>query len=231
MTEEHIADGIHLKREATIDQLREHFARDDLEIEAFERRVDEALRAPSGSDLDKLVSDLPSLTPQQTLPQVALQPQSIAIVPQSPEIVPADRVKKIGFAMAVLGGNGRRGRWIPPRRLFSLFYLGGGELDFRDVLFVHPVTDVYIGAFLGGVRIIVPPGYAVEINGIPFLGGFRCADDVGIGAGPASPLLRVRGIFFLGGASVEMRYPGESKADAKDRRQAEKRSRHKLLEG
>ena len=148
-----------------------------------------------------------------------------------PGIVPPERVREIGFTVGFLGVNGRRGRWIPPRRLFCLFYLGGAELDFRDVLFVHPVTDVYIGAFLGGVNIIVPPGFAVEINGIPFLGGFGCADDVGVGASPSSPLLSVRGIFFLGGAGVEMRYPGESEKDAKERRKAEKRARRKRLRG
>ena len=90
------------------------------------------------------------------------------------------------------------------------------------------MTDLYVVAFLGGLNIIVPPGYAVEINGIPFLGGYACADDVGVGAGPSSPLLRVRGIFFLGGAGVEMRYPGESEKDAKQRRKAEKLARKRL---
>ncbi len=216
-------EGVQAKQEATIDRLREHFARDELGIEEFERRVDDALRAPSVADLEKLVSDLPTPSPLETLPQVAPEPGL-------PGIVPPDRVRKIGFTMAFLGGSGRKGRWIPPRRLFSLFYLGGGELDFRDVLGLNPVTDVYVVAFLGGINIIVPPGYAVDINGIPFLGGWGCADDVGVGAGPSSPLLRVRGIFFLGGASVEMRYPGESEKEAKQRRKAEKRARKRVHE-
>jgi len=223
VSEDRPPEGIHAKQEATIDRLREHYARDELGIEEFERRVDDALRAPSVADLERLVSDLPTPSPVETLPQVAPEPGL-------PGLVPPDRVKKIGFSMAFLGASGRKGRWIPPRRLFSLYFLGGSELDFRDVLFVHPVTDVYVGAFLGGINIIVPPGYAVEINGIPFLGGFACADDVGVGAGPSSPLLRVRGIFFLGGAGVEMRYPGESAKDAKQRRKSEKRARKRLQE-
>ena len=83
---------------------------------------------------------------------------------------------------------------------------------------------------LGGINIIVPPGYAVEVNGIPFLGGWECGHDVGVGASPTSPLLRVRGIFVLGGASVEMRYPGESEKEAKQRRKAEKRARKRVHE-
>ena len=218
MSEERPPEGIQLKREATIDRLREHYALDDLGIEEFEQRVDEALRAPFAADLEKLVSDLPLPAPRETLPQVTSQPGL-------PGLVPPERVRKVGFTMGFLGIHGRRGSWIPPRRLFCFFYLGGAELDFRDVLFVHPVTDVYVGAFLGGVNIIVPPGFAVDINGIPFLGGFGCADDVGVGAGPSSPLLSIRGIFFLGGASVEMRYPGETEKEAKQRRKAEKRVR------
>ena len=221
MNEERPPEGIEPKREGTIDRLREHYAQDELGIEEFERRVDDAIRAPSVADLERLVSDLPTLSPMETLPQVAPEPGL-------PDIVPPDRVRKIGFTMAFLGGSGRKGRWIPPRRLFSLFYLGRGVLDFRDVLFVHPVTDVYVVAFLGGINIIVPPGYAVEINGIPILGGWGCADDVGVGAGPSSPLLRIRGVFFLGGAGVEMRYAGESEKDAKQRRKAEKLARKRL---
>ena len=221
MSEERLSEGIEPKREVTIDRLREHYALDHLGIEEFERRVDDALRAPSVADLERLVSDLPTPTPPETLPQVAPDPGL-------PGIVPPDRVRKIGLTMGFLGLHGRRGRWIPPRRLFSFFYLGGAELDFRDVLFVHPVTDVYVAAFLGGVNIIVPPGYAVEVNGIPFLGRFGCADDVGVGAGPSSPLLRVRGALFLGGVGVEMRYPGEAKEDAKQRRKAEKLARKRL---
>jgi len=223
VNEERSPEGLEPKREGTIDRLREHYAQDELGIEEFERRVDDALRAPSAADLEKLVSDLPAPSSVETLPVVVPEPGL-------PGIIPPDRVRKIGFTMAFLGGSGRKGRWIPPRSLFSLYYLGGGELDFRDVLFVHPVTDVYVVAFLGAINIIVPPGYAVEINGIPFLGGWTCADDVGVGASPASPLLRVRGIFFLGGAGVEMRYPGESGKDAKQRRQAESQARKRVRE-
>ena len=223
MREERAPEGIGPKREATIDRLREHYALDDLGIEEFERRVDGALRAPSVTDLEKLVSDLPAPSPPEAIPQVAAAPDPSGIV--SPE-----RVTKIGFSVGILGGSGRRGSWIPPRRLFCIYYLGGAELDFRDALLVHPVTDVYVVAHLGGVNIIVPPGFAVEINGIPFLGGFGCGDDVGVGATPSSPFLRVRGICFLGGAGVEMRYPGESEEDAKQRRKAEKDARKRLRE-
>ena len=223
MIEERMPERMRPKREATIDRLREHYAQDDLEIDEFEQRVDDALRATSIADLEKLVSDLPTLPPPQTLPQVAPDPGL-------PGLVPPDRVRQIGFTMAFLGGSGRKGRWIPPRRLFSVFYLGGGELDFRDVLFVHAVTDIYVVAFLGGLNVIVPPGYAVEINGIPFLGGYGCSDDVGVGAGPSSPLISIRGIFFLGGGGVEMRYPGESEKEAKERRKAEKQARKRVKE-
>ncbi len=61
MIEERPPEAFRQKREATIDQLREHYAQDHLGIDEFERRVDDSLRATSVADLEKLVSDLPAL--------------------------------------------------------------------------------------------------------------------------------------------------------------------------
>ena len=69
VSEERPPGGMDPKREATIERLREHYARDDLGIEEFEQRVDDALRAPSVADLEKLVSDLPTPSPPETLPR------------------------------------------------------------------------------------------------------------------------------------------------------------------
>ena len=58
MSEEHPPETMQQKREATIDQLREHYAQDDLGIDEFEQRVDNVPRAPSVADLEKLVSEM-----------------------------------------------------------------------------------------------------------------------------------------------------------------------------
>ena len=58
-------------RQGTIDALCEHFANDVLELDEFERRIDQANRVESAEELRSLLSDLPTagaVVPYDTAP-------------------------------------------------------------------------------------------------------------------------------------------------------------------
>ena len=48
------------RRQQVIDALCESFARDEMALEEFERRVETAHRADTAAELDRLLADLPS---------------------------------------------------------------------------------------------------------------------------------------------------------------------------
>jgi hypothetical protein len=49
------------------------------------------------------------------------------------------------------------------------------------------------------------------------MGGFDHKQSVAPTDNPDAPLLRVSGVAFMGGVGVQVRYPGESKRDARHR--------------
>jgi hypothetical protein len=209
-------------RQKAIDALCEHFANDALTVEEFERRVDQAHKAETTVELRELLADLPT----GDLP-VKTDESEAALTERVHASVPASRVKERGFVVAALGGVERTGRWIPARQNYAISVMGGVELDFREALLPPGVTDVWVFTAMGGVEIIVPPGLAVECDGVALLGGFEHREEAVLSNDPDAPVLRVRGVAFLGGVEVSIRYPGETPRDAKRRRRLD-RKRHRL---
>ncbi|HZS40296.1 MAG TPA: LiaF domain-containing protein [Polyangia bacterium] len=198
------------RRERAIAQLSEAFARDDLELEEFERRLTIAHRSESAAELDGLVADL------------AAPEKSSALVPVA--TAAPERVRDRQTLMAILGGATRRGHWTPPRKLRVVAVLGGSDLDFREATLAPGVTEVSISAWLGGVNIIVPPTLAVEMDGSAIMGGFEHTERVPQSPDPDRPILRVTGFACMGGVHIETRLPGQSERQARRAARAEPRA-------
>jgi len=208
-------------RQLTIDALCEHFANDAMEVEEFERRVDIAHAAATTDALRDLLRDLPG----GDLPAVAGAGQGTGVASQRGyQMIPADEVKERGFAVAILGGSTRKGRWTPARTTFAVAIMGGTELDFREAILAPGVTEVQVFTMWGGVDIVVPPGLNVESHGIGIMGGFDHRAD-GLDPDPSAPTLRISGIALMGGVDITVRHVGESARDARRRRRQERRDR------
>lgn len=198
------------RREQVIAALTEHFARDVLDVEEFERRLDVAHRASAVAELDALLADLGPL------------PTSAALVPRpSEEALARWPAEKRWFA--ILGGVDRRGKWQVPRRMQVVCVMGGGVLDFREAEFAPGVTELHVVAFMGGLEIVVPPWLAVECDGTAIMGGFEARERGRGEPDPGRGLLRVTGFVMMGGVEIQTRMPGESKRQARKRLKQEKK--------
>ena len=202
-------------RERTIEVLCAQFARDSLETAEFERRIDLAYRAETAVQLSALTTDLPAIANAEKTPARAAAP---AAAPRAPSA----QVQGSQFVVAVLGGNERNGPWIPARNVYSLAFMGGVRLDFRDARFGPGVTEVTVFALMGGVEIIVPPGLMVQADGFAIMGGFEHRTD-GPAADENAPVLRISGMAMMGGVDISTRLPGESAGQAKKRRKLERK--------
>lgn len=204
------------ERDRLIDRLSEHFARDDVDVDEFERRVDLAHRATTSEALARLTDDLEplDLATEQKAAETALARRAEAGVALSTR--PARR-----SVVAILSGAERKGQWRLPERLRVFAVLGGVELDFREVVFPPGVTEVQIYCVMGGCEVIVPPHVHVESDGIGVMGGFETYDRVPATVEPDEPILRIRGFALMGGFAIETRRPGESRREARRRRKRE----------
>jgi hypothetical protein len=207
-------------RQLAIDALCEHFANDAITVEDFERRVDVAHQATSVEELRALLRDLPTSN-LPAAPGSAAQPAVREDYDYA--VAPREHLKENGYAIAVMGGTRRRGRWSPARITHTITIMGGAELDFREALLPPGVTEVKVYAVMGGVEIIVPPNLTVESHGIGILGGFEHAGNEYRDYDPSAPVLRISGIAIMGGVDIKVRLVGESARDARKRRRQERR--------
>ena len=203
--------ALQAQREKTITALCDHFSSDRLTVEEFERRLDVANRAQTLPELATLLSDLPVLQ-AQTLPATA--PTAAP---------PPAHTREQQTLVAIMGGVDRRGRWQPARKTTILALMGGAALDFRDVDLPAGETEVSIFCLMGGAEIIVPPGMRVDTGGIAIMGAFEHMTHTQTASDPNAPLLRVNGFVMMGGVEVQVRLPGETPKDARQRERAERR--------
>lgn len=219
-------------RETAVEALCEHFARDVLTVEEFEDRVDRAHRARTMDELRALLEDLPGGADALERAEASdREREGRGAVERARARVPAERVSKRSTVIAVMGGNARKGRWVPARQTNCVAVCGGVELDFREALMGPGVSDVNVFAVCGGVEIVVPPGLYVESSGMALMGSFENTEDHPVDRDPDAPVLRIHGLAVMGGVDVSARYPGESARDAKIRRKEERRARRRRLKG
>ena len=80
--------------------------------------------------------------------------------------------------------------------------LGGATLDMRDA-HLDPGASVDALALFGGVDVIVPPGWRVELGGLPIFGGYEDKTG-GNGDLPTdAPVLKVAATAIFGGVDVK----------------------------
>lgn len=232
------------ERQVAVDRLCEAFADDRLGVEEFERRVDVAHRAATARELNRLLADLPPASPPARRPESEGRAPASEPGPGSgPGVVPAtvsgerrptqppETVRSTSFVAGVMGGATRKGNWRPARVNYAIGVMGGFDLDFRDAIFPPGVTEVRVFALWGGGDIVVPPDVALEVSAVGLMGGFEEGYDAPSSPGPDAPVLRVTGLAIMGGADVRVRYPGESKGEAKRRIRAERKARKRLARG
>lgn len=225
--------GLRQRRQEVIDRLTDDFARDIMEVEEFEERVDLAHRASSMEALEKVVADLAPLEKDAA----PLSPErAVQLHPKKSGAMVATNRAESRWAVAVMGGVERKGSWRVPHRLKVVCMMGGAEIDFREVALPPGVTEVKVICLMGGAEIIVPPDLAVECDGVAIMGGFEQLERAPVSADPDAPLLRVSGFAFMGGFTISTRLPGESARAAnrrlkRERRELEARERRELASG
>ena len=79
---------------------------------------------------------------------------------------------------------------------------GGCELDLREAT-IPPGAEASVDVFalMGGHKILVPKGWAVDTRVFPFMGGVE--DKVVPASGGDAPRLVIKGTVIMGGLNIE----------------------------
>ena len=176
-------------RDRTVTQLREHVVEGRLTLDEFSERVGLAFQARTRGDLFAVMADLPQAPlPGDRLPESSSTPTK----------------KKRRWHVAVMSGHSTKGRWRISGKTNAVAVMGGCDMDLRRAEIEGPEIEITAVAFWGGVDIIVPEGFDVELRGFSFMGGrnLRLRD---VPIVPGSPRIVVRGFAVMGGIDVKSR--------------------------
>lgn len=180
------------ERERVISTLSEQFAQGDLEVEDFERRLDELHRCTSLAELATHAQGLPSTAPPPSAPTA---------------LVPMDQAPKHKQVLAIFGSTARKGTWAVPRKLNVTATFGNIELDFRDARLPAGLVEVEAHAVFGNIELVVPPHLAVETEGAGIFGNFEHRERAPATPDPEAPFLRVKGAAVFGNIEVSTKLP------------------------
>ncbi|MEV0175327.1 DUF1707 domain-containing protein [Streptomyces sp. NPDC050803] len=203
-------------RERVAEILRDALAEGRLDMEEFEERLDATYKARTYGELTPITRDLP------TAPTVSMVKEPEARGSWAGRITGGEGSST--WAVAVMSGFQRKGRWTAPKRFTCFAFWGGGEIDLREANFADREIVINSIAIMGGVNVIVPPGVEVVVRGIGIMGGFDHREE-GIPGDPGAPRVIITGFAFWGGVGVERKLTRDERQRLKEERRREKLER------
>lgn len=178
------------EREAAVERLRVASVEGRLTLGELTERTEAAYTAVTQAELVVITSDLPS--DGQGAP-------GVAHVPAQPVAAREGRARQ--WFVAVMGDSKRRGKWRIDQGLGAVAVMGDVVLDLREAEVRTDVVDIVATVIMGDVKIIVPDGVDVELDGVAIMGDKK-VQVIEAPAGTNVPLIRVRAYVIMGDVKV-----------------------------
>ncbi len=172
-------------RDAAIATLQEHYARNHVDVEEFERRVVMVEAAKTQPEIERALTGLPALADASSTGQRALV-----------------RAGRTTATMRALFSNiDRRGEHRVPSLVKCGAFFGNIDLDLSTAVLGAGETEIQARAVFGNVTIHVPEGLHVECDGAAIFGSFT---EVHARAASSKDerVLRVRGQAVFGNVEI-----------------------------
>lgn len=196
MTVENRDRPIDVLREEVIDQLIVNYGHEELSLDAFERRLDQALASNKASELGELVADL------------ELQADKV-YAEQKREELDLDLNYDYGvtpdveYAINIFSGSNRNGSWNVPKEIRMLNLFGGGDIDFTEARFTHPTVRIRIFTLFGGANIYVREDINAVSNIVSIFGGSN--NSAPSSKRSQAPVVIVQGLVLFGGTDIKIK--------------------------
>lgn len=208
-------------RERVAEVLRDALAEGRLDMTEFEERLDATYSARTYGELEPITRDLPAGS-AGVAPKVSMTKDPAPAGSWAGRITGGEGSSS--WAVAVMSGFQRKGRWTVPKRFNSFAFWGGGDIDLREANFADGEVVINCVAIMGGMNVIVPPGVEVIVRGIGIMGGFDHREE-GVPGDPGAPRVVVTGFAFWGGVGVERKLTRAERQRQKEERRQEKLDR------
>ncbi|HEY6539170.1 MAG TPA: DUF1707 domain-containing protein [Candidatus Dormibacteraeota bacterium] len=163
-----------------------------LPLEDFSARVDRALGARTVGELSQLEADLGPAPG----PVLSVEPHS----------------RRPTWFVAIMSSTARRGRWILQPASHALAVMGDVDLDLRGAEVAASTSHISAVAVMGSIRVIVPEGINVEVDGMAIMGSktIKGGADRTL---PGAPTVVVTAIACMGDVTVVTKGPKTAKLE------------------
>ena len=178
------------RRDRTVELLSTACADGRLSLEDFSTRVDQALVASTLGELSQLEAD-PGPTPR-SLPQIPAAPSARFV--------------------AIMSSTVRSGRWQLPPSSQALAVMGEVLLDLRGAEVATRSSYIRARAIMGTVKVIVPEGINVEVDGLAVM-GTKSVHGGKIPPLPSAPTVKVTAMAVMGEVKVVTKGPKKGVAE------------------
>ena len=110
-----------------------------------------------------------------------------------------DQNGETNWHLTLLGGLAREGRWHTRRRTVSVALMGGADLDLTEAVIPDEGTTVVKVSLVGGLKLAVPAGTDVRVQGFSLIGRRRVDEGE---AAPGAPVVNIHAYGIIGGVKV-----------------------------
>jgi hypothetical protein len=180
------------ERHAVAEALREAAGEGRIDLNELEERLEATYAAKTYADLVPLTSDLP-----------APHRPGATVVPRPAAPLPVLGPSYDG-SFAMMSETRRAGPWQVSDSHWAVAVMGSVVIDLRHAIFHSREVVITANALMGSVEVIVNPHTHVIVEGVGVMGDFNEGRSrVLPEAGPDSPVVRVRGVAFMGSVQVK----------------------------
>jgi len=190
-------------REETIDQLIMNYGHGKLSLEAFERRLDQALDAKSHETLLELTKDLDLVADKQYTQQKKAELGIQTVSRDAEDAGNTEHTGDVDHMINIFGGSNRGGAWHVASEIKMLNIFGGADLDFSDARFSSKTTRITMLCLFGGANFYVREGINTVSKALCLFGGIH-------NRAPSTndrnaPTLLIQGLVLFGGAQIKIK--------------------------
>jgi len=181
-------------REETIDQLILNYSHGELSLEAFERRLDQALDADTHNALLSLTADLDLVVDSAFREQ---KRREFGIKADPHDVMSEETI------VSIFGNSKRESVWDVPKEIRLLNIFGNTTLDFSEARFTSMTTRIDVSCAFGNAIIYIPEGIHVVSYVSCIFGGVK--DKAPPGNGVAFPTIVLDGFVLFGEVKIKLK--------------------------
>lgn len=104
-------------------------------------------------------------------------------------------------AFAFMSGVETHNRSLEFRGGRATSIMGGIDIDLRGAIPFNNIAELELTSIMGGIEILVPENWRVEVKGIPLLG--EISNKSRYNSDPNAPLLRIKGFVLMGAIEIK----------------------------